>query len=487
MPHNQNHGFHFDNSYLSLPSSFYQRVTPAAASHPELVIFNTILAETLGLAFSDINSAEQAAILSGQTLLAEGGYFAQAYAGQQIGHFTTLGDGRAIMLGEHLTPEQQRVDIQFKGSGRTPYSRQGDGKAALGPMLREYIISESMHALGIPTTRSLAVVTTGDTVLRETPLAGAILTRVARSHLRVGTFEFAARQEGKDTLQALVDYTVQRHYPGLVNQELPALALLQAVIAKQVALVVDWMRVGFIHGVMNTDNMTLSGETIDYGPCAFMDVYDPNTVFSAIDQNGRYAYQNQPLIAQWNLARFAETLLPLLSENQTEAIDIAQDCLSDFADQYQQQWLAMMRHKLGLLHERSEDAELISDLLTWMHKAHADFTLTFRELSQLKLPEHDHYQTDAFQTWYARWQTRLQHNSARSEQAIALMQRTNPAVIPRNHLVEQSLEAAYDHDFTPFHELLAALKTPYDDPHHTGKYQRPPSPEERVYQTFCGT
>jgi len=487
MSHNQNHGFHFDNSYLRLPSCFYECVTPAAASHHEIVIFNTTLAETLGLDFSDTNPAEQAAVLSGQTQLPGGGYFAQAYAGHQFGHFTTLGDGRAIMLGEHLTPEQQRVDIQFKGAGRTPYSRQGDGKAALGPMLREYIISEGMHALGIPTTRSLAVVSTGDTVLRETPLAGALLTRVACSHLRVGIFEFAARQEGKDTLQALVDYTVQRHYPEFVNHELPALALLQTVITKQVALVVDWMRVGFIHGVMNTDNMTLSGETIDYGPCAFMDTYDPNTVFSAIDQNGRYAYQNQPPIAQWNLARFAETLLPLLSENETEAINIAQDCLSDFADQYQQQWLTMMRHKLGLLNEQPEDAELITDLLTWMHKAHADFTLTFRELSQPHQPEGEHYQTEAFQTWYARWQTRHEYNNASHEDVIALMQRTNPAVIPRNHLVEQALDAAYDHDFTPLHELLAALKTPYDNRHRAEKYKRPPLPEERVYQTFCGT
>lgn len=487
MPRNQNYSFHFDNSYLRLPSCFYQHVTPETASQPELVIFNSTLAETLGLDFSDTSPAEHAAVLSGQTPLPGGGYFAQAYAGHQFGHFTTLGDGRAIMLGEHLTPEQTRVDIQFKGAGQTPYSRRGDGKAALGPMLREYIISEGMHALGIPTTRSLAVVSTGDIVLRETPLAGALLTRVACSHLRVGTFEFAARQEGKDTLQALVDFTLERHYPELVNHDLPALALLQAVIAKQVTLVVDWMRVGFIHGVMNTDNMTLSGETIDYGPCAFMDAYDPNSVFSAIDQNGRYAYQNQPPIAQWNLARFAETLLPLLSENQTEAIDIAQDCLSDFADQYQQQWLTMMRNKLGLLNERPEDTELITDLLTWMHKTHADFTLTFRELSQPHQPEGEHYQTQAFQTWYARWQNRFQQNNASHEDAIALMQRTNPAVIPRNHLVEQALDAAYDHDFTPLHALLSALQAPYDDCHRAEKYQRPPLPEERVYQTFCGT
>jgi uncharacterized protein YdiU (UPF0061 family) len=475
-------GFQFASSYLELPTCFYSQLKPVPVQSPAVVIVNDALAQELGLDFSTLNDSAKAALFSGNELLDGGDYYAQAYAGHQFGHFTLLGDGRALMWGEHITPDQQRVDIQFKGSGQTPYSRRGDGRAALEPMLREYILSEAIHYLGIPTTRSLAVVTTGETVLRDEPLPGAILTRVASSHVRVGTFEFAATQAGDGCIQALLDYTLARHYPELVGQENPALALLQAVSQRQVDLVVHWMRVGFIHGVMNTDNTVLSGETIDYGPCAFMDEYDPQTVFSSIDRRGRYAYQNQPGILQWNLARLAETLLPLIAPDSKQAIKIAEEVIQAFADQYEKQGLAMMRNKLGLLSEGSGDSLLIKDLLAWMQQHNADYTNTFRDLSQDVLPAHALYDKTDFQDWYARWQARLSEPAAAKKR----MRQVNPAVIPRNHQVQYALTAATAGDLAPLQALLAVLRDPYNDDVDP-VYQALPTPSERVYQTFCGT
>jgi len=386
-------GFQFQTTYTDLPDGFYTRLDPAPAPTPEMVILNDGLAASLGLDFSALTDQEKAALFAGNTLPEGAEPFAQAYAGHQFGHFTILGDGRAHVWGEHMTPDGQRLDIQFKGSGRTPYSRRGDGRAALGPMLREYIISEAMHALGIPTTRSLAVVTTGEDVLRETMLPGAILTRVAASHIRVGSLEFAAAQGDKDTVVALLNYTINRHDPDLKDAENKALAMLERVMERQSDLIVHWMRVGFIHGVMNTDNMTISGETIDYGPCAFMDAYDPNTVFSSIDQMGRYAYANQPVIAQWNIARLAEALLPLIDADIDRAVQKAEEAVNRFPALYKTKWLAMMRAKLGLFGAQDGDEKLISDLLDWMQHHHADWTNTFRDLSIGKKPAEQLYDT----------------------------------------------------------------------------------------------
>ena len=377
MSNNNKIGWRFDNTYLKLPSSMLTKLTPTPVKAPELVILNHSLSKDLGLDFSNISDKNLAPIFSGNQLPEGSDTIAQAYAGHQFGHFTLLGDGRAIVMGEHLSKNNKRFDIQFKGSGKTPYSRNGDGRAALGPMLREYIISEGMHGLGIPTTRSLAVVKTGERVMRETPLHGAVLTRVAESHIRVGTFQYAVIAEDKKDLKALFDYTIDRHYPHIKDSKTPALDLLKIVIEKQTKLVVDWMRVGFIHGVMNTDNMAISGETIDYGPCAFMDTYDPETVFSSIDQNGRYAFFNQPGITKWNLARFAECLVPLINEDKNTGVQIATEIVNSFSEIYRKKWFDMMRKKLGLIGEKIKDEKLIMDLLTWMHKNKADYTNTF--------------------------------------------------------------------------------------------------------------
>ncbi len=480
-------GFKFDNSYLGLPDGFYTRLDPLPVPAPAPVIVNEELAAAMGLDFSALSDKEQAALFAGDTLPCGAEPFAQAYAGHQFGHFAMLGDGRAHMWGEHITADGARLDMQFKGSGRTPYSRRGDGRAALGPMLREYIISEAMHALGIPTTRSLAVVTTGENVLRETHLPGAILTRVASSHIRVGTFEFAAAQGDHALVRTLLDYTVNRHDPGMKEARKTALAFLQKVMARQVDLIVHWMRTGFIHGVMNTDNMTISGETIDYGPCAFMDAYNPETVFSSIDHMGRYAYANQPLIAQWNLARLAETLLPLIDTDMKKAIQKAEETINGFAALYQKKWLAMMRAKLGLFDAHKDDGKLISDLLDWMQNNHSDYTNTFRDLSQAHRPDAKIYEHKVFVDWYERWQARLQANTKPLTSSLCLMKNNNPAVIPRNHKIEETLEAAAAGDMKPFHDLLSALKEPYKDRAHLEPYQSPPTAGERVYQTFCGT
>ena len=478
-------GFPLENTYTKLPGVFFSKLSPSPVSQPEVVIFNDKLANEIGLDLSGLNEEERTKLLSGN-LVPEGTEpFAQAYAGHQFGNFTMLGDGRAIILGEHLTPSGQRLDLQFKGSGRTPYSRGGDGRAALGPMLREYAVSEAMHSLGIPTTRSLAVVTTGEKVYRENELPGAILTRIARSHIRVGTFEYASLHEDKTVTQALLDYLINRHFPEIKDKENQPLALLEAAIDQQADLITHWMRVGFIHGVMNTDNMALSGETIDYGPCAFMDVFAPDTVFSSIDHKGRYAYANQPFIAQWNLARLAESLLPLMHDERKDAIGMAEDSLNGFEQVYKGKWLAMMGSKLGLAEAKKDEESLVTDLLDWMHENGADYTNTFRDLSQKELPNKELYATENFQAWQTRWQVRLMEEDL--ECSLALRKSVNPAVIPRNHKVEEALQAGEEGDLEPFLNLLKALENPYEDGDHLTPYQLPPKPEEKVLQTFCGT
>ena len=480
-------GFNFDNTYIHLPKAFYTKLSPVPVPKPKMVIFNASLATDIGLDVSGRSSDAQAALFGGNNMPKGSEPLAQAYAGHQYGHFTMLGDGRAIVWGEQITPSGQRLDIQFKGSGPTPYSRGGDGRAALGPMLREYIISEAMHALNIPTTRSLAVVTNGEKVYREIGLPGAILTRIASSHIRVGTFQYAALQQDIEIIQPLVDYTIERHYPEIKEDHNKPLSLLKAVIEKQAELITHWMRVGFIHGIMNTDNMTLSGETIDYGPCAFMDAYDPGTVFSSIDHTGRYAYTNPPAMAQWNLARLAETMLPLFDDETEKATDMAEEAVNGFGEVYKERSLSMLRAKLGLFGARAEDENLITDLLDWMQRQDADYTNTFRDLTKEALPKGEPYDDETFKEWYTRWQARLAKNMEPLKFSLSLMRANNPAVIPRNHKVEQVLEAATNGDLQPLKDLLATLQEPYKTRSDLNPYQSPPKPEERVHQTFCGT
>ena len=479
--------FQLESTYAELPQVLFSKLSPTPVRQPEVVIFNEKLADDIGLNLKGMSKEVRTDLFAGNFVPEGTEPFAQAYAGHQFGNFTMLGDGRAIVLGEHQTPSGQRLDLQLKGSGRTPYSRGGDGRAALGPMLREYIISEAMHALGIPTTRSLAVVTTGEKVYRETELPGAILTRIASSHIRVGTFEFTSLQKDKKVTQALLDYLIDRHFPEIKEKENQPFALLEAVIHQQAELITHWMRVGFIHGVMNTDNMALSGETIDYGPCAFMDTFAPDTVFSSIDHKGRYAYANQPYIAQWNLARLAESLLPLMDGEKEETIAMAEDLLNSFEQVYKNKWLSMMGSKLGLSRVDNEDEKLITDLLEWMHQNSADFTNTFRDLSKEKLPEEELYKSKNFTNWRARWQDRIEKEELDWEASFALMKSVNPAVIPRNHKVEEALQAGEEGDITPFHNLISALDMPYEDGDHLLPYQAPPQPGEKVLQTFCGT
>ena len=476
-----------EHTYAQLPAMFFADVAPTPVAAPRLVIFNAPLARELGLDSAALATPAGAAIFAGNALPPGARPIAQAYAGHQFGHFTTLGDGRAILLGEQMTPRGQRFDIQLKGSGPTPYSRRGDGRAALGPMLREYIISEAMHALGIPTTRSLAVAATGEDVARQTMQPGAVLTRVAASHIRVGTFEWAAARGDEAALRTLVDYTVQRHYPELAEADNRAAALLRAVIERQADLIARWMLVGFIHGVMNTDNMALSGETIDYGPCAFMDAYDSRTVFSSIDAHGRYAYGNQPSIAQWNLTRFAETLLPLLHDEDDRAVAIATESLGTFSSRFTARWLAGMRAKLGLLAEEAADMELITSLLQWMQRAKADYTNTFAELNPV-LPADDARRADAdFVAWHARWVERLARQPHEAESAEVLRRTHTPAVIPRNHLVEAALAAAVHGDLARINQLLEVLRAPYDRAGHPPEYHEPAPKGAESYQTYCGT
>ena len=481
-------GWNFDNSYARLPECFYTFMNPVPVQSPKIVVVNETLADSLGLQLEQSSKEELTQIFSGNVLPEGAESLALAYAGHQFGYFTMLGDGRAHLIGEHITPKGKRFDIQLKGSGQTPYARRGDGRAVLGPMLREYIISEAMHSLGIPTTRSLAVLTTGEKVIRETILPGAILTRVASSHIRVGTFEYIANRYDNSSLKQLADYTIKRHFPELDESDHPYLDLLAGVMDRQITLVVEWLRVGFIHGVMNTDNMSISGETIDYGPCAFMDSYDPQTVFSSIDHMGRYAYANQPPITGWNLARLADALLPLINKNQKKAVQLAEDILNNFEGQFQKKWLSMMRRKLGLFNNEKEDAKLIRDLLQWMQSTHADYTNTFRELISSSMPEGESYQPEEFQKWWHRWQDRLHNNNKPLKSSLCLMRTNNPEIIPRNHNVELVLsEAEEKSDFTKLHELLKALSDPYEHNSRYSKFYEPPKPSERIYQTFCGT
>ena len=483
----KNFGFSFDTTYTTLPKQFFSESEISKVPDPKTVIFNKELADNMGLDFSGCSDLDKANLFSGNQLPPGATPFSQAYAGHQFGYFTMLGDGRAHLLGEHIIPSGTRLDIQFKGSGRTAYSRNGDGKAALGPMLREYIISESLFNLGISTTRSLAVVSTGEPIMREMVLPGAILTRVASSHIRVGTFEFAAAQSDKNVIKSLIEYTINRHYPSLINKDNKELSLIRLVMEKQVDLIVHWMRVGFIHGVMNTDNMTISGETIDYGPCAFMDTYDPNTVYSSIDHGRRYAYDNQPKVAQWNLARLAESILLGIESNIEKVLPVAEGIINEFSVVYKKKWLAMMGSKLGLFFLRKGDEKLIYELLDWMEKKNADFTKTFRDLSNATYPHSKIYDDNQFRQWFDRWQNRLKYNDRALQSAISLMKSVNPNIIPRNHIVDQVLKSADSGDFKPLSDLLIAIKEPYKERTSISKYENLPKPNEQILHTYCGT
>jgi serine/tyrosine/threonine adenylyltransferase len=487
--------FPFQNTYAALPANFFARVAPTPVSSPRLIKLNRPLALHLGLDPDLLESPEGAEILSGKTLPDGADPIAMAYAGHQFGQFVPqLGDGRAILLGEVIDRDGVRRDIQLKGSGPTPFSRRGDGRAALGPVLREYIVSEAMFALGIPTTRSLGAVITGESVMRETALPGAVLTRVAASHIRVGTFQYFAARQDTEAVRALADHVITRHYPELASAERPYSALLSAVTARQAELVARWLLVGFIHGVMNTDNTSISGETIDYGPCAFLDHYDPAQVFSSIDEFGRYAYANQPRIALWNLTRLAECLLPLFSDDQDKAIAEAQELLVAFAEVFNTAYKAGLRKKLGLFTERDDDQLLGQALLDTMAAGKADFTLTFRRLADAAGTNSDRdvrqlfAEPEAFDEWSGRWRARLAEEPQTPLERQAAMRAVNPAFIPRNHRVEAAISAAVTmNDYAPFEELIAVLAKPFEDQGAFADYTNPPKPEERVCQTFCGT
>ncbi len=487
-------GFAFDNSYARLPERFYARLPPAATAAPRLVRLNEELAIHLSLDPKALATAEGVEILAGNRLARRSEPLAMAYAGHQFGNFVPqLGDGRAILLGELIDRDGVRRDIQLKGSGRTPFSRNGDGRAALGPMLREYIVSEAMAALGVPTTRSLAVVTTGETVRREELLPGAVLTRVAASHIRVGTFQFFAARGDVEATRILADYALARHYPEAAHAANPYRALTGLVVSRQARLIAQWMLVGFIHGVMNTDNMSIAGETIDYGPCAFMDFYHPETVYSSIDAMGRYAYGNQPRIAQWNLARFAEALLPLLADDMNAAVEMAQEAIGGFVPAFQTAYLEGFRRKLGLLRPEPADAGLTSDLLAHMASSGADFTSAFRRLCEAADGDAAGLlalfaDPRGFGEWMAKWRARLEREGGDPIERKAAMCLANPIYIPRNHLVEKAVSAAQTHgDFGPFERLLTVLSAPYEERPGLERYAAPPEPDEIVRETFCGT
>ena len=478
-------GWHFDNTYSKLSDTFKEKVKPTPVHSPELVVLNDRLAKDLTLDFSKVEKKDLSQIFSGNTLPEGSSTLAQAYAGHQFGHFTMLGDGRAVLLGEHLVNNTNRFDVQFKGSGRTSFSRSGDGRAVLGPMLREYIISEAIHALKIPTTRSLAVVKTGEKIVRENLLPGAILTRVASSHIRVGTFQYIAAKQNINDLNTLVDYTINRHYPEIKSSKNKALDLLNLVMERQCKLVVNWMRVGFIHGVMNTDNMAISGETIDYGPCAFMDNYNPKTVFSSIDKFGRYSFSNQPPITKWNLSRFAECLIPLIDNNEDKAIQLATEAIDNFQNIYEEKWLNMMRDKLGLFGKTKDDKKLIDDLLTWMEKNKADYTNTFCYLMNISIGNSGLYEDKKFINWSNNWKNRIFINNNSKDKSLELMKKTNPIIIPRNHKVEEALKAANKDNLEVMNKLLSKFNNPYGEQKGIEDYQLPSLDDN--YQTFCGT
>ncbi|WP_213805176.1 protein adenylyltransferase SelO [Granulicella sp. dw_53] len=491
--------FNFENTYARLPERFYSRLNPTAVPTPRLIKVNVELARALGLDPEALASPEGVQVLSGNRLAEGSEPLAMAYAGHQFGYFVPqLGDGRANLLGEVVGSNGLRYDIQLKGSGPTPFSRRGDGRASLGPVLREYIVSEAMAALGVPTTRALAAVTTGEEVLREEAFPGAILTRVAASHLRVGTFQYFSAQDDVEGTRILADYAIARHYPGAAHTKHPYRALLDGVIARHAALVAQWMLLGFVHGVMNTDNTSISGETIDYGPCAFMENYDPNTVFSSIDHQERYAYSNQPRVALWNLTRLAETLLPVFAQelgDEASALASAKEALAAFTPQFEAARLAGLRRKLGLVTERKEDAALAEDLLNRMAANRADFTLTFRRLCGAAAgPEGDKEvrtlfsDPGAYDAWATGWRRRLEEEPIASAQRAATMRMANPAFIPRNHMVEAALDAAVEQqNLQPFEDLLDVVSRPYEDRPNLERYTKPARPEERVNHTFCGT
>jgi len=483
--------FNFSTSYESLGNSFFALVNPTPVQKPELLLFNQSLANELGLSIdqNDETKAILAKLLSGNQLIAGATPMAQAYAGHQFGYFNMLGDGRAILLGEHITPNQQKFDIQLKGSGPTPYSRRGDGRATLRAMLREYLISEAMHGLGIPTSRSLAVVTTGEKVFREEIQDGAVLTRVMQSHIRVGSFEYVNHYLTKEELLTYTNYTLARHYPSKLASANPGLALLKEVLLKQVELLVHWMRVGFIHGVMNTDNMSIAGETFDYGPCAFVNGYDPAKVFSSIDTNGRYAFGNQPGIAHWNLSCLANALLPIIDEDQTKAVELAKDVLNLFPDSYTQAYTAMMGAKIGFNENQlsHEVVDLIKALLNWMKENEADYTNTFLQIQSALLPE-GIYTSSFFNEWLQKRAALLDKQGSGFAQAQLIMQTQNPLVIPRNHWVESVLDAVvYTGDLGAFNQLLTVLQTPYQNTPNMSIYQAPPENGDGFYATYCGT
>lgn len=487
----------FNNSYARLNSKFYRQCNPTPVKQPDLIKFNQALAKQLGL--DALQLEQQQDILAGNTLLEGSQPLAMVYAGHQFGHFAhQLGDGRALLLGEVVANDQTRYFIQLKGSGRTPFSRGGDGRSALGPVLREYLLSEAMHQLGIPTTRALAAVTTGEKVARDQLVAGGILTRVAKGFVRVGTFEFFSSRNNLSAIKQLADYEIEQHYPETKQTDNPYIALFSAIVDRQAQLIASWMTVGFIHGVMNTDNMSIVGETIDYGPCAFMDGFNHQQVFSSIDRQARYAYHNQPQIGQWNLTRLAEALLPLFSpdtgdaEKDTKvAVKIAQDILNDYASLYQDYWLAGMRRKLGLLTTDSKDTELVQELLHLMHDDQADFTSVFFYLSQWENQRQLEVlftQTEKLAQWLEKWQQRRRLENISDANCKATMRAVNPVYIPRNHQLEAAIRAAEDHqDFSVFHDLHHVLQTPYILQQGKERYQLPPKPEEVVKHTFCGT
>jgi len=483
--------FAFDNSYARLPPRFYAPLPPTPVAAPRLIRVNTTLAEQLGLDAGWLASEDGVAVLSGNLVPDGAASVALAYAGHQFGHFNPqLGDGRAILLGEVVGRDGQRRDIQLKGAGPTPFSRRGDGRAALGPVLREYLVSEAMAALGLPTTRALAAVTTGEEVVRETMLPGGVLTRVASSHIRVGTFQYFAAREDLEALRLLAEHAIARHYPEAARAENRYLAFLGAVAERQASLIALWLSIGFIHGVMNTDNCSVAGETIDYGPCAFMDEYHPGTVFSSIDQNARYAYGNQPSIGLWNVSRLAETLLPLIDPDQAKALEAAKEVLGVYGPRFHAEYAGLLRRKIGLSEAREGDDDLAQDLLKSMMGNNADFTLTFRRLGEGdgSVAREQFMDPAAFDAWHRRWLERLATDGVPPEVRRAAMRAINPAFIPRNHLVEAALNAAIERgDFEPFEEMLGVLSRPYDDQPGMERYMEPPLESERVRQTFCGT
>ena len=476
-------GWNLQSSYTQISDKLFSELKPDAVTNPSTVIVNNELAEKLGLNLKGISEEDLSNLFSGNSLPHGSKPFAQAYAGHQFGQFTILGDGRAHIVGEQVTPDGEIFDIQYKGSGRTPYSRGGDGKAALGPMLREYLISEAMYYLGIPTTRSLAVVETGEKVYREVPLKGSILTRVASSHIRIGTFQFLAAHKDYEGMKSLLDFSIKRHFSNLKFSENLAIEFIKAVMQKQINLIVEWMRVGFIHGVMNTDNSTISGETIDYGPCAFMDHYDANTVFSSIDTQGRYSFANQPSIIQWNLVRLAECLLPLIDKDEKRSIEIAQNLINTFSSLFKDKWLQMMKKKLGIKDQSEDDEELINNLIKWMQQKKPDFTNTFCNLMNYDHADDEEFEDDEFNNWKREWKERVE-----SKEYLDVMMSCNPILIPRNYLVEEALsEAETDGKFDKFNELNEIISSPYQLKKVNIKYLETPSKTNIPYKTFCGT